>query len=90
MNTYLLLKSLHIFGVVIFLGNIIVTGWWKVMVDRTKNPIRNGINIAYVFPKTSMAISSKGEDSRFLKTVSQCMPIFQYLFTFFPSISINS
>jgi len=39
MNTYLLLKSLHIFGVVIFLGNIIVTGWWKVMVDRTKNPL---------------------------------------------------
>jgi len=37
-----------------------------------------------------MAISSKGEDSRFLKTVSQCIPIFQYLFTFFPSISINS
>jgi uncharacterized membrane protein len=37
-NTYLLLKSLHIFGVVIFLGNIIVTGWWKVMADRTKNP----------------------------------------------------
>lgn len=39
MNTYLLLKSLHIFGVVIFLGNIIVTGWWKVMADRTKNPL---------------------------------------------------
>lgn len=38
MDTYLLLKSLHIFGIVIFLGNIIVTGWWKVMADRTKNP----------------------------------------------------
>jgi uncharacterized membrane protein len=37
MDTYLLLKSLHIFGVVIFLGNIIVTGWWKVMADRTNN-----------------------------------------------------
>ena len=37
MNTYLLLKSFHIFGVVIFLGNIIITGWWKVMADRTKN-----------------------------------------------------
>ena len=59
----------------------------EILVQET---IRNGINIAYVFPKTSMAISSKGEDSRFLKTVSQCMPIFQYLFTFFPSISINS
>jgi uncharacterized membrane protein len=38
-NTYLLLKSLHIFGAVIFLGNIIVTGWWKVMADRTRNPV---------------------------------------------------
>lgn len=37
-NTYLLLKVVHIFGVVIFLGNIIVTGWWKNMADRTKNP----------------------------------------------------
>lgn len=37
-NTYLLLKSLHILGAVIFLGNIIITGWWKVMADRTQNP----------------------------------------------------
>ena len=36
--TYLALKSLHILGAVIFLGNIIVTGWWKVMADRTRNP----------------------------------------------------
>ncbi|OAD18701.1 integral membrane protein [Candidatus Thiomargarita nelsonii] len=39
MNTYLTLKSLHLLGVIIFLGNIIVTGWWKVMADRTKNPV---------------------------------------------------
>jgi uncharacterized membrane protein len=38
-NAYLILKSLHILGVVIFLGNIIVTGWWKVMADRTRNPV---------------------------------------------------
>jgi uncharacterized membrane protein len=37
MDTYLLLKSVHILGVVLFLGNIIITGWWKVMADRTKN-----------------------------------------------------
>jgi uncharacterized membrane protein len=37
-STYLTLKSLHILGAVIFLGNIIVTGWWKVMADRTRNP----------------------------------------------------
>jgi len=39
MNTYLLLKSLHILGAVLFLGNIIITGWWKVMADRTRNPV---------------------------------------------------
>ena len=38
-NTYLLLKGLHILGAVLFLGNIIVTGWWKVMADRTRNPM---------------------------------------------------
>lgn len=37
-NTYLWLKVVHLFGVVIFLGNIIVTGWWKNMADMTKNP----------------------------------------------------
>lgn len=36
-STYLTLKSLHIVGAVIFLGNIIVTGWWKVMADRTRD-----------------------------------------------------
>lgn len=29
---------LHIVGVVIFLGNIIVTAVWKVLADRTRNP----------------------------------------------------
>lgn len=38
MDMYLLLKSLHILGAVIFLGNIIVTGWWKTMADRTRDP----------------------------------------------------
>ncbi len=38
MDWYLLLKTLHIVGVVLFLGNIIVTGWWKVMADRTGDP----------------------------------------------------
>jgi uncharacterized membrane protein len=30
--------ALHILGVVIFLGNIIVTGLWKTLADRTRNP----------------------------------------------------
>ena len=38
MQTYLALKSLHILGVVLFVGNIIVTGWWKVQADRTRHP----------------------------------------------------
>ncbi len=38
MDTYLLLKFLHLLGVVLFLGNIIVTGWWKAMADRTGDP----------------------------------------------------
>lgn len=37
-NSYLWIKVIHILGAVLFLGNIIVTGWWKVMADRTKNP----------------------------------------------------
>lgn len=37
-NSYLWLKTLHILGVMLFLGNIIVTGWWKNMADLTKNP----------------------------------------------------
>jgi len=32
-----LLKTLHLLGVVLFLGNIIVTAFWKVMADRTRD-----------------------------------------------------
>jgi len=38
-NSYLWLKSLHLLGVILFLGNIIIAGWWKAMADRTKNPV---------------------------------------------------
>jgi uncharacterized membrane protein len=37
-DSYLWLKTLHLFGVLLFMGNIIVTGWWKFMADRTRNP----------------------------------------------------
>ena len=30
--------SLHILGVVLFLGNIVVTALWKTLADRTRNP----------------------------------------------------
>ena len=36
---YLILKSIHIFGVILLMGNIIVTAWWKFMADKTKDPI---------------------------------------------------
>ncbi len=39
MNHYLLLKSIHLLGVVLLLGNIIITGWWKVMADRHGDPV---------------------------------------------------
>lgn len=35
---YFALKSLHIVGVILFLGNIIVTAWWKVMADLNGDP----------------------------------------------------
>ena len=38
MDNYLLLKSIHLLGVVIFLGNIIVTAVWKILADRTRSP----------------------------------------------------
>lgn len=38
MENYQLLKSLHLLGVVLFLGNIVVTGVWKVLADRTQQP----------------------------------------------------
>lgn len=34
---YLFLKLLHIFGVIIFLGNIIVTAFWKIFADITQD-----------------------------------------------------
>jgi uncharacterized membrane protein len=36
--TYLAFKVIHILGVVLFLGNIIVTGVWKALADRTRDP----------------------------------------------------
>lgn len=38
MENHLLTKSLHLLGVVIFLGNIIITAVWKILADRTRSP----------------------------------------------------
>ncbi len=38
MDNYQLLKSIHLFGVTIFLGNIIVTAVWKMLADKTRSP----------------------------------------------------
>ena len=38
MDNYQLLKSIHLLGVTIFLGNIIVTAVWKMLADKTGSP----------------------------------------------------
>lgn len=38
MDNVVLLKFFHIFGAMLFLGNIIVTGIWKAIADRTREP----------------------------------------------------
>ena len=38
MDWYPVLKGLHLIGVILFVGNIAVTGWWKAMADRTRDP----------------------------------------------------
>jgi uncharacterized membrane protein len=35
---YLALKLIHLLGVVLFLGNIIVTAVWKALADQTGEP----------------------------------------------------
>ncbi|WP_019140258.1 DUF2269 family protein [Noviherbaspirillum massiliense] len=35
--SYPLLKTIHIFGVLLFLGNIIVSGFWKAWADRSRD-----------------------------------------------------
>ena len=37
-NSYLVWKGLHLLGVILLLGNIVVTAWWKTMADRTGDP----------------------------------------------------
>jgi len=39
MGTYWVFKVIHLLGVILFLGNIIVTGWWKLMADRQGDPL---------------------------------------------------
>ncbi|MFQ5752359.1 MAG: DUF2269 family protein [bacterium] len=37
-SLYQLIKLLHLLGVILFIGNIIVTALWKLMADRTREP----------------------------------------------------
>lgn len=34
---YLFLKTIHLIGAVLFLGNLVVTAWWKAAADRTRD-----------------------------------------------------
>lgn len=36
--SYFAFKSIHLLGVVLFMGNIIITGFWKAFADRTGEP----------------------------------------------------
>jgi uncharacterized membrane protein len=36
--SYELLKTIHLFGAILLLGNITVTAWWKGMANRTGDP----------------------------------------------------
>lgn len=36
--TYEIMRFIHVFGAIIFLGNIIITALWKISADRTNNP----------------------------------------------------
>jgi len=38
MGTYLGFKIVHLLGVVLFMGNILVTGFWKAIADRMREP----------------------------------------------------
>ena len=35
---YLLVKGIHVLGVILLLGNIVVTAWWKAMANRSGEP----------------------------------------------------
>ncbi len=35
---YTVLKIIHMVGIIMFMGNIIITGWWKTMADKTRDP----------------------------------------------------
>jgi uncharacterized membrane protein len=37
-SSYLLLKFIHVAAAILFLGNLIVTGWWKIMALRRNDP----------------------------------------------------
>ena len=57
--TYDAFKVVHLFGVVLFLGNIIVTAVWKLLADRTGEPrviaLRSG-NGQYVRPRRARRV----------------------------------
>ena len=59
---YYLLKSIHLLGVIILIGNVTITAFWKVMADRTRNqPIiahahRNLVSADFIFTVLGIAL----------------------------------
>jgi uncharacterized membrane protein len=56
---YLVLKTLHVLGAVIFVGNLLVTGLWKTLADRTRDP-RTVAYAQRVVTLTDAALTSPG------------------------------
>lgn len=59
---YDVLKALHVIGVVLLVGNVTITAYWKVLSDRTNDPkivahAQRGVNVAdWIFTLAGIAL----------------------------------
>ncbi|HEY0331215.1 MAG TPA: DUF2269 family protein [Rhodopseudomonas sp.] len=59
---YDVLKALHVLGVVLLVGNVTITAYWKVLADRTNDPkivahAQHGVNAAdWIFTLAGIAL----------------------------------
>jgi uncharacterized membrane protein len=59
---YDVLKALHVIGVVLLVGNVTITAYWKVLADRTSDPkivahAQHGVNAAdWIFTLAGIAL----------------------------------
>lgn len=75
-ESYLFFKMLHVLGVVLFLGNIIVTVWWKTMANRHGDPMviafaqRQVTLTDYIFTFSGVVLILIGANTMFSTTDS--------------------